>query len=371
MYTKEERFILKLFKEAGGVETGNANRKKVKGKRIIIFLTSLLIITAASFTFLNQSLVQSKPDYDYATITKKAEKVGAHADVWSSKTETKEMKFIEDRKDASKEASYFPDQDTAIREMNKHWALFPNTASPGDVILVRHDSPGTINWQDKEYTLTSFGAGYYTYLPIPMGIEAGTYDIGTQQLTIKDKTFKKSYITVSEENQNIRRNTERIMADQKIIDKARSQSADEFLFSPDSEFMTPVEGERTTPFGYTRYVNGEYSGSHTAIDWAAPTGTPIRATNDGVVALSENFYLTGKSVYIDHGMDLFSQYIHMSELKVEAGEKVEKGDIIGLVGSTGFSTGPHLHFTFWVHNVPSNPDMYLGKTPFQLVDEKE
>jgi murein DD-endopeptidase MepM/ murein hydrolase activator NlpD len=64
-------------------------------------------------------------------------------------------------------------------------------------------------------------------------------------------------------------------------------------------------------------------------------------------------------------MGLFSQYAHMSELRVKTGDKVKKGDIIGLVGTTGFSTGPHLHFTFWANNVPVNPNLFFDSTPFK------
>jgi len=161
----------------------------------------------------------------------------------------------------------------------------------------------------------------------------------------------------------MRRNTERIEADQKKVNEARSRSAETFLF--DSPFLKPIEGRLSTPYGYTRYINGKLSSTHNAIDLAAPEGTPIAATNDGVVVLAEELYLTGLTIYIDHGMGLFSQYAHLSELHVSAGDTVKKGDVIGLVGSTGFSTGPHLHFTFWVHNTPANPDLFFDTTPFR------
>ncbi|MCU6797115.1 M23 family metallopeptidase [Paenibacillus sp. WQ 127069] len=160
----------------------------------------------------------------------------------------------------------------------------------------------------------------------------------------------------------MKQETKRIDEDQKKIDKARSESQGEFLFS--TNFIKPIEGILTTPYGYTRYVNGKFDSSHRALDLAAKEGTPIKATNDGIVALSELLYLTGNSIYIDHGMGLFSQYAHLSELRVKAGDHVKQGDIIGLVGTTGFSTGPHLHFTFWAHNVPVNPDLFFDTTPF-------
>ncbi|MGG4147652.1 M23 family metallopeptidase [Paenibacillus algorifonticola] len=78
----------------------------------------------------------------------------------------------------------------------------------------------------------------------------------------------------------------------------------------------------TCTYGYTRYVNGKYDRAHMAIDLAAKEGTPIKATNDGIVVLAESMYLTGNSVYIHHGMGLFSQYAHLSELRVKAGDLI-------------------------------------------------
>jgi len=261
------------------------------------------------------------------------------------------------------EAAMYAGPDKAQQSMQAAWTLLPAKASPGDVVLVRHNEAGTVEWQGKTYKLEPYGGGYFTYLPIAMNVKPGQYPIGGTKLTVQDKKFETQYLTVTKQMESMRQDTARIQADQKKIDKARSTSAPEFLF--DSEFIQPIEGILTTPYGYTRYVNGKYDSSHRAIDLAAKEGTPIKATNDGVVALADNLYLTGNSIYIDHGMHLFSQYAHMSKLLVKTGDKVKKGDIIGLVGTTGFSTGPHLHFTFWAHNVPVNPNLFFNATPFR------
>lgn len=275
------------------------------------------------------------------------------------------------QKAKAKEAAYYADPNTSNQAMQTGWTLIPNTAAPGDVILVRHHQPGSVQWHGKSYPLQSFGTGYYTYLPIPITLDPGSYPIGDRSLTIRSKTFATQKIQVSEEQNSIRRDWEQIEADQEKIDRARSQSADEFLFPAESPFIRPVKGEVTTSFGLTRYVNGEHDGRHQAVDWGAKTGTPVKATNDGVVALAQHLHLTGNSIYIDHGMNLFSQYIHLSELNVEPGDRVEKGDVIGWVGSTGFSTGPHLHFTFWAHNEPVNPNVFFETTPFHWYEHLE
>lgn len=95
-----------------------------------------------------------------------------------------------------------------------------------------------------------------------------------------------------------------------------------------------------------RYVNDALTSyRHSGTDYAVPKGTPVKAPNNGRVNLSMFLTLTGNTVVIDHGLGLFSVYFHMDSLNVEKGQMVVKGDSIGTVGSTGFSTGPHLHYT--------------------------
>lgn len=268
------------------------------------------------------------------------------------------------RERRAEEAALYASPQEALRAMKPDagWTLLPDKTYPGDVVLVRHGEPGELEWQGKTYKLQPYQAGYFTYLPIPRTLKPGSYAIGDTELTVEEKSFKEQHLKVTEQMASMRRNTERIQADQKKIDAARASSASNFLF--ESTFLVPLEGRLTTPYGYTRYINGKLSSSHMALDIAAPEGTPIQATNDGVVALAEELYLTGNVIYLDHGMGLFSQYGHLSELHVKAGDEVKKGDIIGLVGSTGFSTGPHLHFTFWAHNLPVNPNLFFDSSPF-------
>lgn len=291
---------------------------------------------------------------------------------WNKEVTPEVQKASQDEKNRRQfiqsEAFLYDGVQTAKTVLKSGWRLFPETTSPGDAVLVRHDGPGEVAWQGATYKLQPFAAGYFTYLPMSLSVKAGTYKIGDQELTVKAKKFETQYLQVTQEMEAMKQDTQRILADQKKIDLARSKSAPEFLFT--SDFIQPVEGILTTPYGYTRYVNNKYDSSHLAIDLAAKQGTPIKATNDGIVVLAETLYLTGNAIYLDHGMGLFSQYAHMLELKVKTGDRVKKGDIIGLVGTTGFSTGPHLHFTFWLHNVQANPDLFFGTTPFRWQSAK-
>lgn len=113
------------------------------------------------------------------------------------------------------------------------------------------------------------------------------------------------------------------------------------LFSP--PFLRPVDGEVISAFGLRRILNGIPKSPHNGIDFRAAAGTPIKAMVRGEVALAEDLYYTGKTVILDHGGGLFSLYAHLQALAVTPGVLVDTGKIIGTVGSTGRSTGPHLH----------------------------
>lgn len=110
-------------------------------------------------------------------------------------------------------------------------------------------------------------------------------------------------------------------------------------------FVQPLDGIMSSPFGRKRFFNDQPRNPHSGIDLAAVTGTPIASPAGGVVALTGEFYFNGKSVFVDHGGGMISMMCHMSEVLVAQGDKVSRGDVLGLVGATGRATGPHLHWT--------------------------
>lgn len=125
-------------------------------------------------------------------------------------------------------------------------------------------------------------------------------------------------------------------------------------------FAAPVSGCVTSPFGVRRLHNGKPTGEfHGGVDQRASTGTPIRAVAAGVVALAQPFTVLGGTVGIDHGQGLETMYLHMSRLEAQPGARVGQGDILGYVGSTGRSNGPHLHWVIYVNGVAVNPSQWV------------
>ena len=113
-----------------------------------------------------------------------------------------------------------------------------------------------------------------------------------------------------------------------------------------------------------RPFTGETRG-HTGMDLAVPTGTPVRAALPGTVTAAQYHSSYGYYVMIDHGNGLSTLYAHNSQLLVRVGQTVEAGDIVSLSGSTGRSTGPHLHFEVRVSGQRTNPRYYLPTTSYE------
>jgi murein DD-endopeptidase MepM/ murein hydrolase activator NlpD len=110
-------------------------------------------------------------------------------------------------------------------------------------------------------------------------------------------------------------------------------------------FLVPVPGNVISDFGKRSIYNGRPRSPHTGVDFRGAVGMHIRAPNAGIVVLAADLYFSGNTVIIDHGLGLYSYLGHMSDLSVKEGERVEAGDTVGSLGSTGRATGPHLHWS--------------------------
>jgi len=126
----------------------------------------------------------------------------------------------------------------------------------------------------------------------------------------------------------------------------------------------PVTGCMTSPFGVRRLHNGKPTGEyHGGVDQRTPAGEPIRAVAAGTITFAQQFNVLGNAVGIDHGQGLQSMYLHMSRLVATPGAQVQRGDVLGYAGSTGRSTGPHLHWVLYVNGTNVNPAQWMKLQP--------
>jgi hypothetical protein len=133
-----------------------------------------------------------------------------------------------------------------------------------------------------------------------------------------------------------------IDADQLLTQKVYASSAPKPLWQ--GNFRAPVDAPQSERFGTRRVFNGTLASNHKGLDFRAPPGTPVRASNSGVVVLAGPLYYAGNTVIIDHGMGFFTLSMHLSRISVHVGQHVARGQRLGLSGATGRVTGPHLHW---------------------------
>lgn len=149
----------------------------------------------------------------------------------------------------------------------------------------------------------------------------------------------------------------KIKEEKRLLRKLYRRFTPKLLWSGD--FIMPVDGVITSAFGVRRYINGERRSPHSGIDIQAPEGATVVSSNSGVVVFSGYLTLEGWTVIIDHGLGLFTLYLHLLKPLVKRGEFVNRGQPIGLVGSTGRSTAPHLHFGVKLIGLRINPHSLL------------
>ena len=135
--------------------------------------------------------------------------------------------------------------------------------------------------------------------------------------------------------------TARIQQDARMVATARQRRDQDAYYT--KGFTWPAQGRISGVYGSQRVLNGEPRRPHFGLDIAAPEGTEVYAPADGLITLTHpDMYYSGGTIILDHGQGLSSTFLHLSKILVEAGSFVEQGDLIGLIGSTGRASGPHL-----------------------------
>ncbi len=181
----------------------------------------------------------------------------------------------------------------------------------------------------------------------PLTIEATTADgkplQATIQIPVGAAKYRTGTLTVAPNFVEPDAATQKeIAADKEIKDRIFAHSADAPEWAGD--FAKPVNQPSTDSFGTRRTFNGKLASVHRGMDFRAPSGTPVAAANSGTVVLAQKLFYEGNCVVIDHGLGFTTIYMHLSRIDVAAGQKIRKGEHLGLSGATGRVTGPHLHF---------------------------
>lgn len=248
---------------------------------------------------------------------------------------------------------------------------------PGEVIKVSVKKlsdieSAQVKFLDEKYNTAEQGGHLICLIGLDLGIEPGTYPFEIflfmkqgqvieihKEVFVNPKQFPVKKLWVKEEY---------VTPPQSVLDRIREEAelvkAVYDIDSPEwagkGRFIIPVEGEIFPNFGERRIFNNEPRSPHSGIDIASPEGTLVRASNSGRIVLANDLYFSGKTVIIDHGLGVFSLCCHFSEILVKNGTKVEKGEVIGKIGSTGRVTGPHLHWSIRIRGSRVDPHALLN-----------
>ena len=199
------------------------------------------------------------------------------------------------------------------------------------------------------------------------GSQSGWQEIIETTLIVSKKTFTRQDLTATPSmsalatNDNYRHDNEKISA-------AKAQSSPVPYWQ--GSLVMPVEGPLSTEYGEERYTNGVFTSRHSGLDIVAAAGTPVVAAAAGKVVLAYPLIVSGNTVIIDHGAGLFSSYLHLESYQVAAGDTVQAGQIIAAVGSTGYSTGPHLHFAVALGSTYLDPKYLTRLNPWEAALER-
>ncbi|MEB3882890.1 M23 family metallopeptidase [Lyngbya sp. CCY1209] len=243
----------------------------------------------------------------------------------------------------------------------------PTSPQLGDTIsVVANGASGepTVTMAGKNYPMFPMGNGRYRALlpttpldaPGPKSLQISD---GSRQSTVnvqlRDRSFPTQSIWLPPDKESL---TGTDLEFDRVAEFKAIVTPEKYWNGP---FERPSSGYVSTIYGVRRYYNGEFAENyyHRGVDYAAGTGSPVVAPAAGRVALvgreSEGFEIHGNTVGIDHGQGVTSIFIHLNRIDVREGEMVRAGQIIGGVGSSGASTGPHLHWGLYVHSQAVDP----------------
>ena len=250
-------------------------------------------------------------------------------------------------------------------EPNVAISILPENIYPGDVFVINIDSINTptAQFQGRSLIFYQNNGGYKALSFVDITTEPGQYPLTinhnnqriTYNIAVKLKKFPVKNITLKSEKVFLSpENEKRADAEEALLKSIWNNVTPYPLWK--SNFIKPINSTITSPFGVKRIINKKKESRHRGTDYRGETGTTIKSINSGIVALTDNHFFGGKTIVINHGLGLYSVYLHLSQTSVSNGDHVSKGDKIGLVGSTGRASGPHLHLSVKLYGESINPE---------------
>lgn len=251
----------------------------------------------------------------------------------------------------------------------------PAQINPGDVFILRvkgveaPDAPEA-RVEDTELVFSSCGAGCFIAfgavgLETRPGVHAVDVKIGSRELRksvmVSRGRFGTIHLALPEGKVSLGPDDlTRVEREENLLKSLWETRSDRLW---EGKFIIPLGHELSTPFGTKRILNHKTVSVHKGVDIRGKEGDRVKASNRGRVVFMDELFFGGNTVILDHGLGIYSVYMHLSGFNVNPGDVVSKGEVIGLVGSSGRSSGPHLHFGVRVRDMSVNPISLIHLTP--------
>jgi murein DD-endopeptidase MepM/ murein hydrolase activator NlpD len=249
----------------------------------------------------------------------------------------------------------------------------PRPASvPGGVAIVNlgpEPSSPFARFEGERVMVRGDASGWYAVVGIPLDAKAGAalpliverserapetiaVEIGRKRYATQHLSVKPGQVELSPEDL-ARHEMERTHL--RGVLRTFSESAPDSLL-----LLQPCEGPRSDSFGKRRFFNRQPRSPHSGLDIAAPDGAPVIAAGAGTVLDVGNYFFSGQTLILDHGLGFLTLYAHLSDIDANTGDRVPAGIRIGSVGATGRVTGPHLHFSVYLNAASVDPELFIS-----------
>jgi murein DD-endopeptidase MepM/ murein hydrolase activator NlpD len=263
-------------------------------------------------------------------------------------------------------------------------ALFPLSLSvhalpessnvPGGVMVVPLGSVSAIAskpqawFEDMPVLVTAEKDEWYAVVGLPLDAEPVMHELKVQfghetqllPFDIRPKAYPEQHVTLKDTSK----------VDLSPADLARAERElalitglkQHWRETPDTDLalLLPANGKLGGRFGARRFFNGQMRKPHSGLDVVVPAGTPVRASGAGEVLAVHEFFFNGKTVFVDHGNGLITMYCHLKRFDVKVGQKVRKGQRVGLAGQTGRASGPHVHWSVVLNGSMVDPEWFIA-----------
>jgi murein DD-endopeptidase MepM/ murein hydrolase activator NlpD len=252
-------------------------------------------------------------------------------------------------------------------------ALPENSSVPGGVAVVRiaaATEPAPLaRFRGRSVLIAREGDGWFALVGLPLDLKPGRHRIDVSpgsssksraEFMVEKKTYPVQRITLTDKRkvEPSPEDLQRIAREQAEIEGAKNHW--DAVADVDLALQIPADGRLSSRFGLRRIFNGQPRSPHAGLDIAVPSGTPVVAAAAGTVIDTGDYFFNGNTVFVDHGQGLITMYCHLSEIAVQAGDRLQRGQQLGLSGMSGRATGPHLHWGVILNGALVDPEVFIG-----------